>query len=432
MTAFTIAFNPVDNGICVLSKPKDHLNFNLVADQASLNKIAMSIFNQLQGLIGMTQDEFFKLGDKASGISFDQVLTAIFTRQLRSLKPFSGGVVEEFYDDLIVQVPVMVYKEIHEFLERQNDLHLIRCFNLFRKREYIHTEEYFDSQAFLDLPIQDKAKRVRQVLMLHIKDFEKIERLDLSGDLLRVLPPELPSLFPNVKQLILRDNRFCVIPSNLSQFSQLEELDLSCNNISFVEKRINKPILYPDLQELKRLKKLNLRHNEINYITPQIFSLKQLQELDLSNNKITSIPREVCYLTNLQKLNLSSNKLDNPYGSLEYFPLALTELKQLRELDLSGNAITSIPSEIAKLQQLQRLDLRRNKLISISDELAELQQLQYLNITLNKTLIGFPLSETLVVYLTELDQKDCLRAGDYIFKHTKGIDKKEEAASKTD
>ena len=56
---------------------------------------------------------------------------------------------------------------------------------------------------------------------------------------------------------------------------------------------------------------INLSHNEIPSVPPEIGTLDQLVTLNLAENKLQDIPREMCSLHLLKKLDLSRNNIQN-------------------------------------------------------------------------------------------------------------------------
>ncbi len=110
---------------------------------------------------------------------------------------------------------------------------------------------------------------------------------------------------------------------------KVTELDLSGNQLSS---------LPPELATLSHLQQLYLSDNELSSLPPELAQLSNLQQLYLSNNQLSSLPPELAQLSNLQQLYLSNNQLSS-------LPPELAQLDNLRELYLHDNPL-SIPPEI--------------------------------------------------------------------------------------
>ena len=123
--------------------------------------------------------------------------------------------------------------------------------------------------------------------------------------------------------------------------------------------------------------KLNLCHDQLIQIPPEIGQLQQLQKLSLSDNQLTQIPPEIGQLQQLQYLCLYNNQITQ-------LPPEIGQLRQLRYLGLSNNQLTQIPLEIGQLQQLQKLYLHNNRLTQIPPEIGQLQQLRELGLSNNQ------------------------------------------------
>lgn len=136
----------------------------------------------------------------------------------------------------------------------------------------------------------------------------------------------------------------------------LTELDLSGNQLTQ---------LPPEITELKNLTTLDLSWNKLTQFPPEITELKNLIILDLSRNQLTQLPPEITELKNLTVLDLDSNQLIQ-------LPSDIVKLKNLTILDLDSNQLTQLPSEIVKLKKLTTLDLDNNPLISPPREIVSM------------------------------------------------------------
>lgn len=64
------------------------------------------------------------------------------------------------------------------------------------------------------------------------------------------------------------------------------------------------------LERLTNLTHINISHNSISKIPPEISILQNLAFLDVSNNCVTTIPTELFELKNLTYLDLGGNFID--------------------------------------------------------------------------------------------------------------------------
>ncbi|CAD5209047.1 unnamed protein product [Bursaphelenchus xylophilus] len=163
-------------------------------------------------------------------------------------------------------------------------------------------------------------------------------------------------LNPELKRLLLID---CSITEpdamTLRIYEDLEELDLSGNNISRLENEA--------LDQLQNLRILRLNRNRLTDLDQTLFArLIKLETLDLSQNFIKAVPSQLLVrLQSLRHLNLSRNSL------LDLDSMVFAGLDHVRSLDLSFNKLQKIsPSLFLDLAQLETLDLGHNQFEKIS------------------------------------------------------------------
>lgn len=234
---------------------------------------------------------------------------------------------------------------------------------------------------------------------------------------------QVPSMLPrDIEALDLSGNQLrSVLASPLGFYTALRHLDLSTNEISFIQTGV--------FQALPHLEYLNLAHNHLAAGTvlsapglgplPRVTSLDlsgnslysglaerllgeapALRTLSLAENSLTRLARHTFRGTPaLERLDLHSNVLmDIEDGALDALPRlahlnlsrnSLTcisdfSLQQLRILDLSCNSIEAFQTapEPQAEYQLAWLDLRENKLLHFPD-VAALPRLIYLNVSNN-------------------------------------------------
>ena len=184
-----------------------------------------------------------------------------------------------------------------------------------------------------------------------------------------------------------RHNALSEIPLGISD--KIRKLDLSHNDIEY---------LSLTLGNLYFMIELNISYNFITEFPSSLFTgLNNLLTLDVSFNQITHLQGEVFGgLTNLVVLNIHGNNIKYIIPSAfdgmknvaelnlanqfmnEILDYSFIGLENLRELDLSGNRISKLyKNAFGKLLHLERLDLTNNALhsanVSTFQELSKLK-----------------------------------------------------------
>ncbi|PIN06428.1 Leucine-rich repeat protein [Handroanthus impetiginosus] len=164
-------------------------------------------------------------------------------------------------------------------------------------------------------------------------------------------------------------------PENFGQFSKLEHLDLSLNQITGS---------LPDLSAFVSLKELLLSHNKLQTLFARPWHLPTLEILDVASNSLEGTISEAINSLDfgpwrLQYLNLKDSSFR------EVFPYQLGKLTNLRTLDLGLNNLNSfslslslslslsslfdsnfagvVPHQLGNLTNLKTLDLGFNNLV---------------------------------------------------------------------
>ena len=188
-----------------------------------------------------------------------------------------------------------------------------------------------------------------------ISNLSKLEYLDLDNNKIEKISDEISKL-TSLKTLILSRNNLNSIPDCIVNIINLEKLDLSSNKITNIAGEILK---------LEKLEELDLSGNQLKSIPISLFHLSNLKILDLRGNSIEKIPEKISELIQLEELYLSSNKIKE-------LPNSLFELSNLKKLLLDSNEIKNIPNDIYKLKELKELNLKNNKIAKLPKKIGSL------------------------------------------------------------
>uniref|UniRef100_A0A3Q1HNW3 Extracellular matrix protein 2 n=2 Tax=Acanthochromis polyacanthus TaxID=80966 RepID=A0A3Q1HNW3_9TELE len=162
-----------------------------------------------------------------------------------------------------------------------------------------------------------------------------LNRLYLDGNLLEVVPPDLP---PTLQELKINENQLKEIDDNsFRDLSSLVILELEGNLLS---EGNTDPLAFSPLIQLSYLR---LGRNHFRTV-PQGLP-RSLLELHLENNLIEEISETVFNQTiNLNLVSLRHNKLDES----RIAPLAWINHRHLESIDLSHNELYLVPSYLPR------------------------------------------------------------------------------------
>ena len=124
--------------------------------------------------------------------------------------------------------------------------------------------------------------------------------------------------------------------------------------------------------------RLNLSHNNLTELPPEIGSLILLRDLDLSSNRLQKIDPAISTCIRLRRLSLSNNELVG-------VPSELNACAMLEEINLTHNCLEEIPETLAKLPALSELRLDDNNLTQLPTNLSLMPTLSVLTCTNNNS-----------------------------------------------
>ena len=217
--------------------------------------------------------------------------------------------------------------------------------------------------------------------------FPNLEELDLSKNELSVLPARLTADIPTLKRLSLLGN---AIPNDsvfINPNKHLLALNLQSNKLTRVP---------PSVRHNRRLESLWLGNNDLTGLDIKTLRrLRWLSDLNLYNAGLTTLPKTIGRLKRVKVLDLYYNKLKE-------LPSKLGRMKQLEQLAVAYNDLSQLPGSLAKLRKLQTLYAHHNRISQLPSEFAKLSQLRVLDLGYN----WFSVAPTVVLSLPALEELD--------------------------
>eukprot|EP00927_Polykrikos_kofoidii_P056836 TRINITY_DN50922_c0_g1_i1.p1 TRINITY_DN50922_c0_g1~~TRINITY_DN50922_c0_g1_i1.p1 ORF type:complete len:813 (+),score=72.56 TRINITY_DN50922_c0_g1_i1:99-2537(+) len=133
-----------------------------------------------------------------------------------------------------------------------------------------------------------------------------------------------------------------------------------------------------------QVQKVDLSHNELERIPPEIGRLCDCSIFVAVSNRFEILPSELFSELPLKQLNLKQNRIRELPGS------AVAKASQLVELVLSENRLSALPHELFELESLQVLDAADNKLNVLPDGQWACKRLVRLDLSRNALGPGLP------------------------------------------
>lgn len=132
-----------------------------------------------------------------------------------------------------------------------------------------------------------------QILPKSISKLKNLEELDLYFNDLQFLPKEVCQL-SKLKTLAIANNQLWNLPEEISKMPNLQFLYAHHNRLNF-------------LPNLPNLRLLDIGYNLFKVFPEQVYQLKDLEEFDITHNEIIEIPEGLIALNKLQKVYIRGN-----------------------------------------------------------------------------------------------------------------------------
>jgi hypothetical protein len=173
---------------------------------------------------------------------------------------------------------------------------------------------------------------------------DTLEYLDLSFNKLNALPSDFGRL-QKLKTFFCSENQFTVLPEVLSDCPFLDVAGFKSNRIEKV----------PPASLNPNLRWLILTNNRITELPAHIGNCSRMQKLMLAGNRLTKLPATLAGCRNLELLRISANQLSE-------FPEWLLSMPKLSWLAFSGNPFSYKPT-VHSLTAIDSGELEINQLL---------------------------------------------------------------------
>lgn len=219
------------------------------------------------------------------------------------------------------------------------------------------------------------------------KKLDQIYRLDLSERSLTKIP-EIVYKMSNLQELNISGNKISEI-NKIDRLSNLQVLNISMNSF----------LIFPgNVSHLRHLKVLDIYRNDILTFPDSFYNNESIESLDMTSMfkfDFTTNLSKIHRLKNLKKLYLGNNQIEklnikfSEMKNLNVFSfigqdkidvkkilLCLSSCSSLKIIHLSRNNINSLPKEIVFLENLEELNLFDNKITGLPTTIINLKKLK--------------------------------------------------------
>lgn len=150
------------------------------------------------------------------------------------------------------------------------------------------------------------------------------------------------------------------------KFPELIVIHIDSTPLIFIQRR--------DFENLPKLKRLELKYNQIEFLPEDVFcDMHNLETLNLNGNSIKNLPENIFKnLVSLEKINCDDNMI-------RHLPEKLfRNNEKMREIEFSGNKLTSIGVDFTKMTNIINISLDVSQCadfsISNGENVVELQK----------------------------------------------------------
>ncbi|KAF2687348.1 L domain-like protein [Lentithecium fluviatile CBS 122367] len=228
-------------------------------------------------------------------------------------------------------------------------------------------------------------------LSVGLRRLTQLSKLNLSRNKLPLGVLDIVTQITSLRELKLAENALeGDVPSSLENLVQLETLDLQGNKLTS---------LPPEVRALTHLRSLNISENKLAALPNELFTSVPIVELIASKNAFGGSFFDVDTVPHLQKLHLSNNSLTELCVSgtillpaLKHLDVSLNRMSNLPDMSswtslttllVGENNLSTLPEGFLTLQQLRNADFTGNNLNKLDERIALMEALENLTLAAN-------------------------------------------------
>lgn len=204
---------------------------------------------------------------------------------------------------------------------------------------------------------------------MEIEKLENLEELDISNNNIRVFPEKIKDC-TKLRVLNVEKNNISVeyLLTDIKGLNRLEKLNVSLNKLK--DPANKKSVVDMELYNLISLKEFIIRDVGMRKLSMKIENHKNLEILDISGNWQLENLDEICEVSWLKELRMSGCQCKN-------LPVNLKNITGLKVLDISMNDISRLPDDFGKNSGIEELNISGNN-IEIKSVVKVIQELKCL------------------------------------------------------